>query len=100
MRHLPPEYCFLEIVDYGPSPYLLIPREKHSACARLEDSAPNLGTACGWQLSPQLPGPVLLLLETASLLASETAANTARTVTQPSAFPYPADQTAVKALTV
>lgn len=99
MRNLLPEYCFLEIVDYGPSSSPLIPHEKHSMCVRLEDSAPNLGTSGDWQLSPQLPGPVLLLLEMASLLALEIAPNAAWTVTQPPTFPYGADQSAVKTLT-
>ena len=98
MENLPPENYLLESVDYSPSPYLLMPRGKHSRCVRLGDSAPSLGTAFSWQLSPSLPAPFLLLLEMASPLALETSSNTARTVIPTSVFPYWPDETAGKAL--
>lgn len=99
MKNLPPKNYFLESVDYSPSFYLLIPRGKHSRCVRLGDSAPSLGTASSWQLSPSLPASFQLLSEMASPLALETSSNTTRTVIRTSIFSYWPDETAGKALT-
>lgn len=72
MKNLPLENYLLEVVGYSPSCYLLICCGVFKVCepGRLCSKPWN---SYGCQLLPQLPNPVLLLLEKASLLALESA---------------------------